>query len=116
VAQAFHLALDADAAVGEAFHVVSEQAVSTRGLAEAAASWFGRRAELRPMPWSEFAAQTTPEHAAASREHLQRSHVMSIDKARELLGYAPRFSSFAAVREAVERLVADGYVRGVLSP
>ena len=32
VAQAFLLALTSDAAVGEAFHVVSEQAVSTRGL------------------------------------------------------------------------------------
>jgi len=111
VAQAFELALDSAAAVGEAFHVVSEQAVSTRGLAEAAASWFGREAELRPMPWSEFAAQTTPDHAAASREHLQRSHVMSIDKARMLLGYAPEYSSFAAVREAVDWLVSDGQIR-----
>jgi nucleoside-diphosphate-sugar epimerase len=102
--------------VGEAFHVVSEQAVSSRGLAEAAASWFGRRAELRPLPWAEFAAQTTPEHAAASRDHLQRSHVMSIEKARAVLGYSPRYSSFDAVREAVEWLIAEGQVRAAVSP
>jgi nucleoside-diphosphate-sugar epimerase len=111
VAQAFELALTNEAAVGEAFHVVSEQAVSTRGLAEAAASWFGRAADLRPMSWSQFTAQTSPEHAAASREHLQRSHVMSIDKARAVLGYAPAHSSFAAVREALDRLIADGQVQ-----
>jgi nucleoside-diphosphate-sugar epimerase len=111
VAQAFELALRSESAVGHAFHVVSEQAVSTRGLAEAAASWFGREADLRPMPWSEFAAQTSPEHAAASREHLQRSHVMSIEKAREMLGYAPAYSSSAAVREAVDWLIENDQLR-----
>jgi nucleoside-diphosphate-sugar epimerase len=108
VAQAFQLALTSDQAVGEAFHVVSEQAVSTRGLAEAAASWFGRTADLRAMPWEQFTAQTTPEHAETSRDHLQRSHVMSIEKAREMLGYAPAHTSFSAVREALDWLITDG--------
>ena len=111
VAQAFQLALISDTAVGEAFHVVSEQAVSTRGLAEEAASWFGRTADLRPMSWSQFTAQTTPEHAAASRDHLQRSHVMSMDKARDILGYAPAHTSFSAVREALDWLIANGQVQ-----
>jgi nucleoside-diphosphate-sugar epimerase len=116
VAQAFELALESAPAVGEAFHIVSERAVSTRGLAEEAASWFGRRADLRLMSWPDFAAQTTPEHVAASREHLQRSHVMSIDKARELLGYSPEYSSFAAVHEAVDWLVAEGQIRVPVRP
>jgi nucleoside-diphosphate-sugar epimerase len=112
VAAAFELALTSDAALGEAFHVVSERAVSTRGLAEAAASWFGRPAAFRPVTWAEFEAQTTAEHAAASREHLQRSHVMSIDKAKAVLGYAPRYTSEQAVQEAVNRLVEhDGLLR-----
>jgi nucleoside-diphosphate-sugar epimerase len=113
VAQAFELALTVDPACGEAFHVVSEQAVSTRGLAEAAAGWFGQMADLRPVSWPEFDAGTSPEHAEASRAHLQRSHVMSIDKARTILGYAPRHSSFDAVREAVDWLVAHDRVPGL---
>ncbi len=111
VAQAFELALTSEAAVGQALHVVSEQAVSTRGLAEAAASWFGREADLRPMSWAEFTAQTSPQHAAVSRDHLRRSHVMSIEKARALLGYSPAHTSFAAVREALDWLIDDGQVR-----
>ena len=39
VAQAFELALTSEAATGRAFHVVSEQAMSARGLADAAANW-----------------------------------------------------------------------------
>jgi nucleoside-diphosphate-sugar epimerase len=113
VAAAFELALGSDDALGEAFHVVSERAVSTRGLAEAAASWFGREPVLRPVSWAEFEAQTTAEHASASREHLQRSHVMSIDKASAVLGYAPQHTSEQAVHEAVDWLVQhDGLLRG----
>ncbi|HEY8301608.1 MAG TPA: NAD-dependent epimerase/dehydratase family protein [Jatrophihabitans sp.] len=107
VAAAFELALASEDALGEAFHVVSERAVSTRGLAAAAGEWFGREPVLRPVSWEEFAARTTPEHAAASREHLQRSHVMSIAKAKAVLGYAPQHSSEAAVREAVQWLIAN---------
>jgi nucleoside-diphosphate-sugar epimerase len=108
VAQAFERALTAPAAAGEAFHVVSERALSTRALAEAAAGWFGRTADLRPVAWAEFDARTAPEHAAASREHLQRSHVMSIDKARAMLGYAPAYTSEEAVHAALDWLVANG--------
>ena len=47
VAQAFVLALDQPSvAVGEAFHVVAPKALTLRGYAEAAASWFGRSANL----------------------------------------------------------------------
>jgi nucleoside-diphosphate-sugar epimerase len=113
VAAAFEAAVTSDAAMGEAFHVVSEQAMSTRGMAEAAAGWFGQTADLRAVTWAEFEAQTTPEHAAASREHLQRSHVMSIEKAKTMLGYAPAYSSEQAVHEAVDWLVAnDGLLAG----
>jgi nucleoside-diphosphate-sugar epimerase len=107
VASAFALALNNSAALGESFHVVSERALSTRGLADAAAEWFGQTAQLRPVSWDEFAAQTTPEFAASSREHLQRSHVMSIDKAKSVLGYAPKYTSAQAVREAVDWLAAN---------
>jgi nucleoside-diphosphate-sugar epimerase len=43
-----------------------------------------------------------------SAAHIQRSHSVSIEKARRLLGYAPRFSSLDAVRESVDWLRASG--------
>ena len=116
VAAAFLAAVDAPGAVGRAFHVVADRAASTRGLAEAAAEWFGREADLRPSTWDEFDATTTAEHAHASREHLQRSHVVSIDAAREHLGYAPRYTPDQALREAVEWLSEHGELEGVRFP
>ncbi|WP_041292101.1 NAD-dependent epimerase/dehydratase family protein [Kineococcus radiotolerans] len=115
VAQGFERALaDPGAAAGESFHVVSDRALTVRGFAEAAARWWGREADLRPVSWEEFRA-ASGEHAEASWEHLSRSHSASTDKARRLLGYVPGHTSLEAARTAVEAmgLLPDG--RGTLS-
>jgi nucleoside-diphosphate-sugar epimerase len=117
VAQAFQLAVErgTDAATGtalagRAFHVTSDRAVTLRGFAEAAAGWFGQAAALDFAPWAEFAASTSPEHAATTLEHVSRSPAVSIARARSELGYAPQHSSLKAVREALDWLVANGRV------
>ena len=109
VAQAFQRAVERPAqAVGESFHVVSERAVTLRGLAEQVARTFGHEAHLTIASFEDFRAQRSPESADASWEHLSRSHSMSIDKARRLLGYAPRYTSVEAIVEGLEWLRADG--------
>ena len=109
VAQAFQLAAERHSqVVGEAFHVVSERAITLRGLAEAIARHHGQEARLRFVSWAEFRDQTSDEHGDASWQHASRSHSMSIEKARRLLGYAPRYTSVQAVVEGLEWLEADG--------
>ncbi|WP_046772442.1 NAD-dependent epimerase/dehydratase family protein [Jiangella alkaliphila] len=105
VAQGFQLAIEnRDAAAGEAFHVTAPSALTVRGFAGYAAGWFGREAALEFVGWDEFRARTAPEYAEQSWDHLSRSQFASIDKAVRLLGYAPRYTPEAAVREAVEWL------------
>lgn len=109
VAQAFQLAAERHSQVaGEAFHVVSDRAITLRGLAEAVARHHGQEARLRFVSWAEFRDQTSEEHADASWQHASRSHSMSIAKARRLLGYEPRYTSVQAVVEGLEWLEADG--------
>ena len=43
-----------------------------------------------------------------TREHTDRSITASIDRAREVLGYAPRYSTLDALHEALAWLVANG--------
>lgn len=100
----------------EAFHVVSAQALTLRGFAEAVASWFGQQAELRFLPYEEFFAALPEQESESARAHITRSHVISIDKARERLGYQPQYSSLQAVAEAVEWLRADGRLGPDLPP
>jgi nucleoside-diphosphate-sugar epimerase len=108
VAQAFELALSRPAAIGGSFHVTAEQAMTQRGLAAGAAAWFGREAVLDFVDWGEFAGRAGPGNAEVTREHTFRSITASIALAREVLGYAPRYTALAALREAVAWLAANG--------
>ena len=110
VAQAFELALSRPAVAGASFHVVAPQAMTLRGLAVGVAGWFGREPVLEFIDWAEFARQAGAEHAEATREHTFRGIAASIARARDTLGYAPRFSSLDALFEALTWLVADGQV------
>jgi nucleoside-diphosphate-sugar epimerase len=110
VAQAFERALSRPAAIGTSFHVVAEQAMTLRGLAAGVARWFGREPVLDFVDWPDFERRVAPEHAEATREHTFRSITASITRARETLGYTPRYSSLGALHEALAWLVADGQV------
>ena len=58
--------------------------------------------------WDEFARRAGPGHAEVTREHTSRSITASIARAREVLGYAPRYSALDALHEALAWLVANG--------
>ena len=108
VAQAFERALTRPAAVGASFHVVTEQAMTLRGLAAGVAGWFGREPVLEFTDWAEFERRAGAEHAAVTREHTTRSIAASIGRARDVLGYAPRYAALDALHEALTALVASG--------
>jgi nucleoside-diphosphate-sugar epimerase len=112
VAQAFELAVaQRDRAAGEGFYIVAPTALNVRGYAELAASWFGRTADLRSVTWEEFRDGVSARDGETSWEHLVRSQFFSIDKPRELLGYAPRYTAEETVLEAVRWLVEAGELR-----
>lgn len=110
VAQAFERALTRPAAIGASFHVVSEQAMTLRGLATGVAGWFGREPVLEFVGWDEFERRVGAENAEASRDHVGRSIAASIDRARGVLGYSPRYSSLDALHESLRWLAANGDV------
>ncbi len=111
VAQGFEAAINhRDAAAGEDFSVVAPTALNVRGYAQVAASWFGQEAHLNPVSWDDFRATTSDDAGQASWEHLSRSHYVSIDKARRLIGYAPRYEPEQAVLEAVRWLIDNGRI------
>jgi len=106
VAQAFERAIVArNEAVGEAFHVVSPAAVTLYGYAREVAGWFGLEPQLRFLPFEEWRRDVSEEDARLTLDHLAHSPCGSIEKARRLLGYEPRYSSFGAVREALAWLI-----------
>ena len=107
VAQAFERALTRSAAIGSSFHVVSEQAMTMRGLAAGVAGWFGREPLADLVDWPEFERQVGAEHAGVTRDHAGRSIAASIDRGprhprvhRGTARWTPCTSRFAGSRPA----------------
>lgn len=92
--------------VGEAFNAVSPAAVTLRGYAEHMFRHFGHEPRLDFLPFEAWKSTVSEEDAQATWEHIARSPCHSIEKGRRLIGYAPRWSSFAAVEESVAALLA----------
>jgi nucleoside-diphosphate-sugar epimerase len=102
VAQAFELALThSDDAVGENFHVVSPAPMTLRGYAEAMYAHFCHAPRLEFLPWEEWRRTVAEDEAEATWDHIAHSPHGSIEKARQKLGYAPRYSSLEAVIDSV---------------
>ncbi|MCP4381372.1 MAG: NAD-dependent epimerase/dehydratase family protein [Hyphomicrobiales bacterium] len=109
VAQMFTTALaNPSSAIGEAFNAVSPAAITLRGYAEAMFAWFGHPSRLEFLPYQEWARAENEDDATATWEHTARSPCHSIAKAERHLGYAPRYSSLAAVQESVRWLRDNG--------
>lgn len=109
VAQSFIRAMQHwSTAVGESFHVVSAGALTLRGYAEAVAAYFGKEANLRYVGWDEWRTTVSEGDAQATYDHIAHSPNASIDKARRLIDYQPRYTSLQAIFEALDWLVADG--------
>lgn len=86
--------------MGEAFHAVSPAALTLRGYAY----------PIFP-PWDEWKDTATSGDAALSCDHMAHSPCGSAEKARRMLGYLSRHTSLQAVREAVDWMVAHGWIK-----
>jgi nucleoside-diphosphate-sugar epimerase len=106
VAQAFGQAIfRRNGATGESFHVVSGAALTLRGYAEAVYAWFGKEANLHFLSWDDWRASVSKEEASATWDHIAHSPNCSIEKARRILDYRPRYTSLEAVFESLSWLI-----------
>lgn len=111
VAQSFMCAMNRRGnAIGEGFHVVSPQALTLRGYAEAMYAFFGQTPKLSYLPWEEWRKTVSENEAQATWDHIAHSPNCSIAKAQTLLGYQPRYTSLQAVYESVSWLIGQGKV------
>ncbi len=98
--------------VGENFHVVSSQALTLRGYAEAMFRWFGHAPNITYLGWDEWSKRVSEKDARTTYDHIAHSPNASIEKARKLIGYEPRYTSLQAVQEAVQWLMDNGKLGG----
>ncbi len=116
VASAFELALTSPDAIGKSHHIVSERAMTVRGLCAEVASWFGREAVLEPVDWPTYEARVGADHAAVTRDHVERSVAADIAQAQERLRWAPQHSTPHTLLEALAWLAREGRVDPAATP
>lgn len=113
VAQVFTCAIaHRNQALGEVFHAVADESLTTYGYARAMYRFFGQEPAIRLLGWERWVEEVglddqTIEH---SYLHLARSGHVSNDKARRLLDFRPAYSTLATVEEAVISYVQRGVV------
>ena len=84
----------------------------TLRFAEAMSAWFGHKPKLRFLPWDEWKKTVSETDANATWDHIAHSPNCSIEKARRLLNYTPRYSSLQAVQESIKYLI-DNKLTGI---
>ena len=92
-------------AVGESFHIVSSQALTLRGYANAVGKWFGKEARLTFLPWEEWKHTVSEMEAEQTWDHIAHSPNCRIEKAKRLLNYNPRYTSLQAIEESVKQFL-----------
>jgi nucleoside-diphosphate-sugar epimerase len=97
-------------AIGNSFHVVSPAALTLRGYAEAVASWFGKETNIRFEPFESLKDKLSEQEARSTWDHIAHSPNCSIDKARRLIGYEPRYSSLEAVKESLDWMIEHNLI------
>jgi nucleoside-diphosphate-sugar epimerase len=95
--------------IGQSFHAVSPAALTLRGYAGSMFAWHGHEPNIEYLPWEEWQKTVAEEDAAATWDHISHSPNCSMEKARRLLGFSPRYSSLAAVTESVGWLQKHDY-------
>ena len=93
--------------IGESFHIVSPTAISLRGYAEAMYRWFGTEPSIEYLPWEQWAEGVDENDARMTYDHISHSPNCSMEKAKRLLGFIPRYDSLAAVKESVSWLLSS---------
>jgi nucleoside-diphosphate-sugar epimerase/cell division protein FtsB len=104
-----------DASAGQAFHIVSPQAVSLRHLAIAVTKeLFDLDVKLEfAHSWEQFAAVVDETDAAQTLTHIEHSPSCSMAKIKEHLGFESHHDSISMVVESARYLIENGMVEGL---
>ncbi|MFN0119593.1 MAG: NAD-dependent epimerase/dehydratase family protein [Blastocatellia bacterium] len=112
VAQLMLLALEQrDRAAGEAFNVTSDVGFTYNGLFDFLRGLFGSHAEVEHVALDEF-ERLHPERT--SRHHTLYHQLLSNEKAKRVLGFAPRNDLGEILRENFHDLVRRGLLKATI--
>ncbi|MDO4549061.1 MAG: NAD(P)-dependent oxidoreductase [Clostridia bacterium] len=112
VAQVFYRAIThRNQALGEAFDAQAGDHVTLYGFARHLYEYFGHEPKIRFLPWPEWCEyEGNPDECDHTYHHIARSGVFSIEKARRLLEYRPKYTCLETIDLAVKSYIDRGLI------
>lgn len=112
VAQVFFQAIThRNQALGETFDAEAATHITLYGYAKHMYAYFGHEPKIRFLPWPEWREyEGHPEECEHTYYHIARSGVFSIEKARRLLDYQPRYTCLETIDLAVKSYIDRGLI------
>ncbi|TLD79358.1 NAD-dependent epimerase/dehydratase family protein [Helicobacter sp. MIT 11-5569] len=113
VAQVFFKAIaHREKALGQSFYAVGEQSITLYGYAKYMYEFFNQTPQIDFLSWKEWCDYiNNQEYTEHSYYHLVRSGAYNIQKEKELLGYAPKYSITQTIDAAVKSYIQRGIIK-----
>ena len=112
VAQVFYQAIThRNQALGESFDAEAATHITLYGFAKHMYEYFGHEPKIKFLPWPEWCEyEGNPEECDHTYYHITRSGVFSIEKAKRLLEYQPKYSCIETIDLAVQSYIERGLI------
>lgn len=112
VAQIFFKAIvHRNQSLGESFDAEAETHITLYGYAKHMYEYFGYEPKIKFLPWDEWCKyEGNAEECDHTYYHIARSGVFSIEKARRLLEYQPKYTCIETIDLAVKSYIDRGLI------
>lgn len=113
VAQMFFKAIThRNQALGESFHAVSEESITLYGYAKLMYEFFGKKPNIKFLGWEKWCEyEGNKEEVDLTYYHIARSGTFSIENAKRLIEYKPKYT----IRETIEMSIQSYIDRGIIN-
>lgn len=102
-------AIEFDSADGQAFNIVCESPITLREYTELLFYHYNQKVNIEYVSYEQFISMLNMEDAMISEEHILRSPNISMEKAKDILGYRPIYSERDTIFEAMDSVFEPVY-------
>jgi len=113
VAQCFFKAIThRECALGQSFHAVAEESLTLYGYAKIMYEFFNQKPDINFLSWDKWCEyEGNKEEVDHTYYHIARSGHYSIENAKKLIDYYPKYSTRETVEIAVQSYIDRGIIK-----
>lgn len=96
--------IENDKSNGEAFNVACDQPISLKDYATLIYKYYNKDPLIEYLEYEDFLSSLDPYHSKISKEHIDKSPNVSVNKAKQILNFSPIYSEKDIIIECLNNL------------